>query len=50
MNVGFIFPGQGAQFVGMCKDIADACLYLASDMSSYVTGTVLSVNGGLLIF
>ncbi len=36
--------------LGRSEDIADACLYLASDMSSYVTGTVLSVNGGLLIF
>jgi NAD(P)-dependent dehydrogenase (short-subunit alcohol dehydrogenase family) len=30
-------------------DIANACLYLASDMSSYVTGVVLDVNGGLHI-
>ncbi len=30
-------------------DIANACLYLASDLSSYVTGIVLDVNGGLHI-
>lgn len=30
-------------------DIANACLYLASDMSRYVTGVVLDVNGGLHI-
>ncbi len=30
-------------------DIANACLYLASDLSSYVTGVVLDVNGGLHI-
>ena len=31
------------------KDIADACLLLSSDLSSYVTGVVLDVNGGLHI-
>ncbi|WP_444756696.1 SDR family NAD(P)-dependent oxidoreductase [Pseudomonas sp. A014] len=31
------------------KDIADACLFLSSDLSSYVTGVVLDVNGGLHI-
>lgn len=35
--------------LGAPEDIANACLYLASDMASYVTGTVLDVNGGLLI-
>lgn len=36
--------------LGRSEDIADACLYLASDLSSYVTGQVLSVNGGLHMF
>jgi len=31
------------------EDIANACLYLASNMGSYVTGQVLSVCGGLNI-
>lgn len=30
-------------------DIANACLFLASDLSSYITGIVLDVNGGLHI-
>ncbi|MFG1392289.1 SDR family NAD(P)-dependent oxidoreductase [Xanthobacter agilis] len=30
-------------------DIANACLYLASDLASYVTGVVIDVNGGLHI-
>ena len=30
-------------------DVANACLYLASDLSAYVTGVVLDVSGGLHI-
>jgi NAD(P)-dependent dehydrogenase (short-subunit alcohol dehydrogenase family) len=30
-------------------DIANACLFLASDLSSYLTGVTLDVNGGMLI-
>ena len=33
---------------GSVEDIANACLYLGSDLSSYVTGQVISVNGGML--
>ena len=33
---------------GTPEDIANACLFLASDLSSYVTGQVLHVNGGML--
>ena len=34
---------------GSGEDIANACLFLASDMVSYVTGQVISVCGGLNI-
>lgn len=33
---------------GKPEDVADACVFLASDMSSYITGQVLQVDGGML--
>ncbi|GGD94241.1 3-oxoacyl-[acyl-carrier-protein] reductase [Planktosalinus lacus] len=33
---------------GAPEDIANACVFLASDLSSYVTGQVLNVDGGML--
>ncbi len=33
---------------GSPQDIANACVFLASDMSSYITGQTLSVDGGML--
>ncbi|MGB5437854.1 MAG: 3-oxoacyl-[acyl-carrier-protein] reductase [Maribacter sp.] len=33
---------------GTPDDIANACLFLASDLSSYITGQVIHVNGGML--
>ena len=32
--------------IGLPEEVADACLYLCSDASSFITGTVLSVTGG----
>ena len=34
---------------GKMEDISDAALYLASDMSSYVTGQIIMVDGGASI-
>jgi 3-oxoacyl-[acyl-carrier protein] reductase len=35
--------------IGSGEDIANACVYLGSDMASYVTGQVLIVDGGMLM-
>jgi NAD(P)-dependent dehydrogenase (short-subunit alcohol dehydrogenase family) len=35
--------------LGEAKDVAGAFLFLASDLSSYITGAVIDVNGGMLI-
>ena len=33
---------------GAAEDVANACLFLASDLSGYITGQVLNVDGGML--
>lgn len=33
---------------GTPEDIANACVFLASDLSNYITGQVLNVDGGML--
>jgi NAD(P)-dependent dehydrogenase (short-subunit alcohol dehydrogenase family) len=35
--------------LGVADDVAKACLFLASDLSAYITGAVIDVNGGMLI-
>lgn len=34
--------------IGEPEDIANACLFLASDLASYVTGTILNVDGAMI--
>jgi 3-oxoacyl-[acyl-carrier protein] reductase len=33
---------------GTVEDVANLCLFLASDSSSYITGQVINVDGGML--
>jgi 3-oxoacyl-[acyl-carrier protein] reductase len=33
---------------GTPEDVANLCLFLASDLSSYITGQVINVDGGML--
>lgn len=35
--------------LGDARDVANVCLFLASDLSSYITGATIDVNGGMLI-
>ena len=41
-----IIKGIPLSRLGVAVDIANACLFLASDLSSYITGATIDVNGG----
>ena len=41
-----IVAGIPLRRAGRAQDIAGACLFLASDLSAYVTGATIDVNGG----
>jgi NAD(P)-dependent dehydrogenase (short-subunit alcohol dehydrogenase family) len=44
-----IAEGIPLQRLGLASEVAGAYLFLASDLSSYITGAVIDVNGGMLI-
>jgi NAD(P)-dependent dehydrogenase (short-subunit alcohol dehydrogenase family) len=44
-----ILKGIPLPRLGDAIDVANCCLFLASDLSSYLTGVTLDVNGGMLI-
>jgi NAD(P)-dependent dehydrogenase (short-subunit alcohol dehydrogenase family) len=44
-----ILKGIPLNRLGIAEDVAKACLFLASDLSSYITGAMIDVNGGMLI-
>ena len=46
---GDILKGVPLNRLGDAEDVAGVYLFLASDLSAYVTGAVIDVNGGMLI-
>ncbi len=42
-------PPLGMGRMGTTKEISDACLYFSSDLSSYTTGQILVVGGGMTL-
>jgi NAD(P)-dependent dehydrogenase (short-subunit alcohol dehydrogenase family) len=44
-----ILAGIPLKRLGDAEDVAGAYLFLASDLSAYITGAVIDVNGGMLI-
>jgi NAD(P)-dependent dehydrogenase (short-subunit alcohol dehydrogenase family) len=44
-----VLKGIPLNRLGDAADVANCCLFLASDLSSYLTGVTLDVNGGMLI-
>lgn len=45
-----LVEGVPLRRLGYAKDIADGVTFLLSDLSSYITGQVLSIDGGMQLF
>lgn len=45
-----IVEGIPLSRLGEAADVARVCLFLASDLSGYITGTVIDVNGGMHMY
>ena len=45
-----VLSGIPMNRIGTADEVAGCCLFLASDLSSYMTGSDLDVNGGSLIY
>ena len=39
----------GMKKIGKPEDVANVALFLASDLSEYVTGQIIGVDGGMVI-
>ena len=48
-NMVKILEGIPLNRLGVPQDVANIFLFLASDLSAYLTGNVIDVNGGMLI-
>ena len=42
-----LYASAGTRLIHFEADVANAVLFLASDDAAYITGHVLSVNGGM---
>ncbi|MEZ5653991.1 MAG: SDR family oxidoreductase [Burkholderiaceae bacterium] len=45
-----ILEGIPLNRLGEASDVANACLFLASELSSYITGAAVDVNGGMHMY
>jgi len=45
-----VLAGIPMNRIGTADEVAGCCLFLASSLSSYVTGSDVDVNGGSLIY